>query len=196
MTGPARRDSVTHARSPTGVVAAEATDSIRAMLSGEELRAALQARPPLVEDIDVSSQLQPAGIDLRVARVHRLTSAGVLGTAAREPASREEVEPDDDGWWQLGPGAFVIGYREKVNLPNDVLALAQPRSSLLRSGVAIHSAIWDAGYSGRGEGLLAVMDPHGYRLQRGARVLQLVFYRLAVPAVAGYQGRYLGEGDV
>ena len=165
------------------------------MLSGEELRAALEARPPLVEDLDVSSQLQPGGIDLRVARVHRLSTPGSLGTAVRQPASREEVEPDDDGWWELGAGAFVIGYREKVNLPNDVMALAQPRSSLLRSGVAIHSAVWDAGYSGRGEGLLAVMDPHGYRLQRGARVLQLVFYRLAVPAAAGYRGRYHGEGD-
>ncbi len=165
------------------------------MLSGEELRAALAARPPLVEDIDIAAQLQPCGIDLRVALVHRLSSAGVLGTDAREPASREEVAADDDGWWDLPPGAFVIGYRERVNLPNDVMALAQPRSSLLRSGVAIHSAVWDAGYSGRGEGLLAVMDPHGYRLQRGARVLQLVFYRLAVPASAGYRGRYLGEGE-
>ncbi|MDP9265002.1 MAG: deoxyuridine 5'-triphosphate nucleotidohydrolase [Chloroflexota bacterium] len=166
------------------------------MLSGEELRRALAAEPPLVEDLHVVTQLQPGGIDLRVERVHRFVSAGVLGgDPIRQPASREDVTFDRDGWWELPSGAYVIGYREKVNLPNDVMALAQPRSSLLRSGVAIHSAVWDAGYSGRGEGLLSVMNPHGYRLQRGARVLQLVFYRLAVPASDGYRGRYLGEGS-
>lgn len=165
------------------------------MLSGEELRGSLAAEPPLVENVDVATQLQPGGIDLRVARVHRFLSLGVLGNGSlRQPASREDLAPDADGWWELPRGEYVIGYHEKVNLPSDVMALALPRSSLLRSGVGIHSAVWDPGYSGRGEGLLSVMNPHGYRLQRGARVLQLVFYRLAVPANAGYRGRYFGEG--
>ncbi len=172
------------------------TDSIDRVLSVDELRAALAAEPPLVEDLDVAAQLQPSGIDLRVERLHRFLSPGVLGAdLIRESASREDLTADGDGWWELDRGAYVIGYREKVNLPNDVMALSLPRSSLLRSGVAIHSAVWDAGYSGRGEGLLAVMAPHGYRLQRGARVLQLVFHRLAVPASVGYRGRYLGEGS-
>ena len=53
--------------------------------------------------------------------------------------------------------------------------------------------MWDAGYSGRGEGLLSVLNARGYRLQRGARVLQLVFFRLSSPTVEGYKGRYHGE---
>jgi dUTP pyrophosphatase len=71
--------------------------------------------------------------------------------------------------------------------------MARPRSTLLRSGVAIHAAVWDAGYSGRGEGLLSVLNARGYRLQRGARVLQLVFFRLSSPTAEGYRGRYQGE---
>jgi dUTP pyrophosphatase len=164
------------------------------VLSRDELRAALAASPPLVEGIDIATQLQPNGIDLRVERIQRLTTSARLGRAdaSREPAARETLETDADGWWDLDQGAYVITYEEKVNLPSDLMALSRPRSSLLRSGVAIHGAIWDAGYSGRGEGLLVVMDRHGYHLQRGARVVQLVFFRLS-RATEGYVGRYQGE---
>src|SRR5688500_19499362 len=119
----------------------------------------------------------------------------MLGEAdnVREPAAREDVQADKDGWWDLHRGAYVITYQEKVNLPTDIMALARPRSSLLRSGVAIHTAVWDAGYSGRGEGLLHVMNPAGYRLQRGARVVRLGFIRLGAPVSVGYGGRYQHE---
>lgn len=165
------------------------------VLSREDLRAALAASPPLVEDVDPATQLQPNGIDLRVERVQRLVSGARFGAtdAAREAAARDDVAADGDGWWLLERGAYVITYREKVNLPADLTALLRPRSSLLRSGVTIHGAVWDAGYSGRGEGLLSVLNEHGYRLQRGARVAQLVFFRLASATLEGYAGRYQGE---
>ncbi len=165
------------------------------VLSREELRAAVAAEPPLVEGIDPDVQIQANGIDLRVERIQRLSSPGLLGAtdALREPAAREDLPSDKDGWWDLHRGAYVITYREKVNLPHDLMALSRPRSTLLRSGVAIHAAVWDAGYSGRGEGLLSVLNPRGWRIQRGARVLQLVFFRLSKPTLEGYKGRYLGE---
>ena len=163
------------------------------VLSREELREALAGSPPLVEDVDQTVQLQPNGIDIRVERVRRLTSRGVLGVRAREPAERADLACDADGWWDLDPGSYVIGYRERVNLPNDVMAFARPRSSLLRSGVAIHTAVWDAGYSGQGEGLLSVLASAGYRLQRGARVVQLVFLRLGSATADGYRGAYQEE---
>src|SRR5438552_14832055 len=146
------------------------------VLPREDLRAAMATTPPLVEDADVHLQLQPNGVDLRVERVQRLTSPGLLGAAdnVREPAAREDVEADKDGWWDLHRGAYVITYREKVNLPTDPMALSRPRSTLLRSGVAIHGAVWDAGYSGRGEGLMAVRNSRGYRLQCGARAAMVV----------------------
>lgn len=165
------------------------------VLSREDLRAALAAQPPLVEEVDQATQLQPNGIDLRVDRVQRLTSAARFGIAdaAREPAAREDVPADGDGWWTLDPGAYVITYHERVNLPAGLTALLRPRSSLLRSGVTIHGAVWDAGYSGRGEGLLSVLNRAGYRLQRGARVAQLVFFRLSSETLEGYAGKYQGE---
>lgn len=165
------------------------------VLTREELRVALAADPPLVEGIDLHTQLQPAGVDLRIERVQRLTSPGLLGAAdnVREPAAREDVQADADGWWSLPQGAYVVTYKEKVNLPLDLVGLSWPRSSLVRSGVVLHGAVWDAGYSGRGEALMVVQNHHGFRLQRGARVLQLVFFRLSAPTAEGYRGRYHGE---
>ena len=165
------------------------------VLTREELRAALAADPPLVEGADGAAQLQPNGIDLRAERIQRLVSGGRLGAAEadRDPAEREDVAADPAGWWDLALGAYVITYRERVNLPADLTALLRPRSSLLRSGVTIHGAVWDAGYSGRGEGLLSVMNPKGYRLQRGARVAQLVFFRLSSATLEAYAGKYQGE---
>lgn len=163
----------------------------------EELRRLLNASPPLIEDVgDLERQLQPSGIDVRIERVFKVTSPALLGAtdALREPAAREEIAPDADGWWDLHQGSYVIAFREKVNLPNDIMAIARPRSTLLRSGVTIHSAVWDAGYSGRGEGLLTVFNARGFRIQRGARVQQLVFFRLEHATHDGYRGRYQGEG--
>ncbi|MCH7714129.1 MAG: deoxyuridine 5'-triphosphate nucleotidohydrolase, partial [Chloroflexi bacterium] len=98
-----------------------------------------------------------------------------------------------DGWLELAPGPYLIDFNETVNLPLDVMALGRTRSSLLRSGVAIHTAVWDAGYRGRSQALIVVYQPDGYRLQKDARLLQLVFYRLAQPVSEGYQGRFQGE---
>jgi deoxycytidine triphosphate deaminase len=39
-----------------------------------------------------------------------------------------------------------------------------------------------------------VLNPRGYRLQRGAAVLQLVFLRLSSAAAEGYRGKYQNEG--
>jgi dUTP pyrophosphatase len=93
----------------------------------------------------------------------------------------------------LAPGPYRITLNEAVNLPLNVMALGKPRSSLLRSGVAIHNAVWDAGYHGRSQALLVVYNPGGFDIQRNTRVLQLVFFRLERGLSEGYQGRYQGE---
>lgn len=157
----------------------------------------LATSPPLVEDVsEIDRQLQPNGVDVRIDRVFKLTSPALLGASdtLREPAAREEIIPDRDGWWELHQGSYVIVVKERVNLPSDLMALARPRSTLLRSGVAIHTAVWDAGYTGRSEALLTVLNGRGFRVQRGARVMQLVFMRLEQPARQGYAGKYQGEG--
>ena len=155
--------------------------------------------PPLLEGCpDVNGQLQPNGFDVSVQSVaaYDVDSApGSIGISDDDRALPANVELpfDSDGWLHLKPGPYLITFNEVVNLPRHIMALARPRSSLLRSGVAIHTAVWDAGYSGRSQALLTVHHPAGFRIRRDARVAQLVFFPLDATDAQGYTGRYRNE---
>ena len=166
-------------------------------LNREEISSLIEGDPPLLEGyVDLAAQLQPNGFDLSVRDVAQFSSAGQLGADNdRRVLSDLTAMPfDADGWVSLESGPYLVTFNEVVNLPGDVMALGRPRSSLLRSGVSLHTAVWDAGYRGRSQSLLTVQHADGFRLQRDARLAQLVFFRLSTPPAEGYQGRYQGEG--
>ena len=166
-------------------------------LNREEIARLLEGSPPLIEGyVALESQLQPNGFDLSLREVAHFGTQGRLG-ASDADRILPETEPlpfDSEGWLELPQGAYLITFNEVINLPPDLMALGRPRSSLLRSGVALHTAVWDAGYRGRSQSLLKVHHPNGFRLQRDTRVAQLVFFRLATPPEQGYRGQYQGEG--
>lgn len=165
------------------------------VLTDREIRRMLHATPPLLEGIsDEAIQIQSCGVDLTVRTVSRFESGGAMGydNVDRTLASTTPL-PWSDGWMELPAGPYHIVYNEQVNLPEDIVALAYPRSSLMRCGVAVYSAVWDPGYSGRAEALLVVHNPHGFRLKQDARVVQLVFTRLSSPVQGRYEGRFHRE---
>lgn len=166
------------------------------VLSSEQLHALCQGDEPLVHDWgDLSVQIQPNGFDMRLDSVKRHVGRGTIAidNAGRELPMLEAVKPGDDGYFDLAPGIYHITYIETVQLPTSLMALGRARSSLNRSGVTIHSAVWDAGYHGRSTSLLSVLNPAGFRVQRGARVMQLVFFHLSSETANAYRGRYQGE---
>ena len=166
-----------------------------AILSKSDIHRLLQQKPPLIEGwIDLEQQVQPNGIDLTLREVALLQSPGRIAVAdsQRLVSDLAPLVFDGLGFIDLMPGAYIITYNEIVHLPKNVMALATPRSSLLRCGVTVNTAVWDAGYSGRSQSLLVVYNPHGFRLQRNARMVQLVFLRLT-QETEGYRGAYQGE---
>jgi dUTP pyrophosphatase len=165
------------------------------VLTAAGIRALLRHDPPLIVPLyDPDEQIQPSGVDLTLESVWSMAGAGAIGrtNAERVIPERQMMSPSDDGWYVLSPGTYVIRFREVVALPLDLMALGWPRSSLLRSGAAIHTAVWDAGYHGRSEALLVVFAQEGIRLAPEARVLQIVFVRLE-GETHSYAGAYQGE---
>ena len=166
-----------------------------AILAKSDIHRLLQRKPPLIEGwVDLEQQVQPNGIDLTLREVALLQSPGriAIANSQRQVSDLAPLVFDGLGFIDLMPGAYVITFNEIVHLPKNIMALATPRSSLLRCGVTVNTAVWDAGYSGRSQSLMIVYNPHGFRLQRNARIVQLVFYRLT-QKTEGYRGAYQGE---
>jgi dUTP pyrophosphatase len=165
------------------------------VLTQQDIEERLKDSPPLVEAyLDLASQLQTNGFDLTLRDIRTFESGGQLALDNSErilPQMGRLVWQSDD-CMQFNPGVYSITFNEVLNLPRDIMALGRPRSSLLRCGASIHTAVWDAGYSGRSESLLVVYNPHGIVLKRNARVLQLVFIYLTQDS-HGYDGVYQRE---
>ncbi len=137
------------------------------------------------------AQVQPNGVDLTLDRVFAQVSPGRLGTDGKTIGDREPVAPasENPALYALEPGGYVVRYAETVQIPDDHIGFIYPRSSLMRNSCMLNTAVWDAGYEGRGEGLLQVHHP--IELERDARIAQIV---LANAAHAGtYDGSYQGE---
>lgn len=94
---------------------------------------------------------------------------------------------------RLISGIYRVTFQENIRIPADCIGLIYPRSSLLRAGAHMPTAVWDPGYHGKGFGLLEVLSL-AMVVQRGVRVCQLVLYRLEGETDRMYSGRYQGEG--
>lgn len=170
--------------------------SLTGALSREQLLALLRGERPLITDLhDIENQVQPNGVDLTLREIAKHSGAGAIGISSDDRVLPDliPVQFDGDGWVTLAPGSYHIVYNEVVDIPTNLMALGRPRSSLTRCGVTIYTAVWDAGYNGRSTSMLEVINPAGFRVQRNARVMQLVFFGMSEATADGYRGRYQGE---
>ena len=165
------------------------------VLSKKDIKQLIGQTPPLLEGyLDLDQQLQPNGFDMTLRDIAMFEDAGQIGIANRQ-RRLPELAPlvfDGLGFMELLPGSYIITYNEIVHLPTNIMALGRPRSSLLRCGVTIGTAVWDAGYSGRSQSLVVVYNPRGFKVQQNARMMQLVFMTLTSDT-EGYSGKYQGE---
>ncbi len=165
------------------------------VLSGKDIRNLIERDPPLVEGwLDLDEQVQANGFDLTLRDIAVPQTMGHIPAAGGQRVI-SDVSPlvfDGLGSIELLAGTYIITYNEIVHLPKDIMALGRPRSSLLRCGVTVGTAVWDAGYEGRSQSLLVVYNYRGFRVQKNARITQLVFFRLTGES-EGYNGFFQGE---
>jgi dUTP pyrophosphatase len=133
-------------------------------------------------------QVQPNGVDLTLGAVYEQVEPGHIGRSGKTVGDRRAVDPDaaaDVPTYRLDPGGYLAEYAERVRIPEGHVGFVLPRSSLMRNSAMLHTAVWDAGYEGRGEGLLEVH--HELAIERGARFAQFVL------AAADHEGTYGGD---
>jgi len=166
------------------------------VINRNDIQKLLNNNPPIIEGLlDIKEQLQPSGIDLTVKTIASITSSGSIGFDNKDRILSESslLSFNNSGFVDLTTGCYLITYNEVVHIPLNIIALGLPRSSLLRCGTSIHTAVWDAGYSGRSQSLMVVYNLKGFRLYKNAKVLQLVFLQLSHSVLQGYRGIFQKE---
>jgi dCTP deaminase len=104
-----------------------------------------------------------------------------------EYVSETVVEGDDD--FVLHPGDFVLGTTvERVEIPPDLIAHVEGRSSLGRLAVVVHATagLCDPGYRGQITLELSNLGSAPVALSPGMRISQLTFTELKRPAEEPY----------
>ncbi len=136
-------------------------------------------------------QIQPAGVDLTVDKIWKINDAGELDFSNDNRKIPAGEEMPFTAPVHLEPGAYIVRYGQEISIPDDCIGIVLPRSSLMRMGATLISALWDPGYLGRGKGLLHIMNVHGVVLHPNARIGQLIFIK-GRPGDT-YDGAYLNE---
>ncbi|MEX2599244.1 MAG: deoxyuridine 5'-triphosphate nucleotidohydrolase [Dehalococcoidia bacterium] len=166
------------------------------VLSSPQIRSMIHGPEPLVSGyVDLSEQLQSNGFDMTLHSIASFDGPGRIGPTndSRRLPGTHDLRFGPDGFVHLEPGPYIARLNETVALPLSVMALAKPRSSLLRCGVAVHNAVWDAGYAGQSQVQIVVYNPQGFDLARDARIIQMVFMTLDKETDSPYAGAYQRE---
>ena len=168
------------------------------VLSDRSIREAVAAGHIVIDPLD-DDDIQPASVD-----VH-LDDRLLVFRNARRPFIdlRREMEDltdlmeitDEDGF-NLHPGEFVLAStREHIEIPADLVARLEGKSSLGRVGLVIHSTAGyvDPGWKGRLTLELTNIARLPICLYRGMKIGQISFLRLTTPAERLYGSKELGS---
>jgi dCTP deaminase len=165
------------------------------ILSDGDILRRLEEGELVVEPLaDPALQVQPASVDLRLGRTflefqHANIPCIHPGSEREVEEYVEETHVAEDGEFILHPGDFVLGTtRERVEIPPDLIAHVQGRSSLGRLAVVIHATagVIDPGYHGQITLELSNLGTAPVALTPGLRISQLIFTELTSPAERPY----------
>ena len=141
-------------------------------------------------------QIQPASVDIRLGNMFSIIEDLPRGVIDLENEIQYRTMETDT--YVLLPGQFVLATTmEYIELPDNLTAFVEGRSSLGRMGLFIQNAGWvDPGF--RGEITLELFNANrcAIELKAGRRVGQLVFAEMDDAALHPYRGKYQGQTGV
>ena len=168
------------------------------VLSDRDIRAALDAGEIVIRPYD-PQDLQPSSVDLhldRSFRVFRNNRYPYIDVRQKQPDLTELLTIADDEPFILHPGEFVLGQTlEWSELPNDLVARLEGKSSLGRLGLLIHSTAGyvDPGWKGNLTLELSNVANLPIALYYGMKIGQISFFRMTSPVDRPYGSASLGS---
>ncbi len=143
--------------------------------------------------------IQPASVDLHLDRnilVFRNNRVPYVDIRENTERLTELVTIGDDDPFMLHPGEFVLGGTlEHVEVPDDLVARLEGKSSLGRIGLLIHSTAGyvDPGWKGQLTLELSNVSNLPITLYHRMKIGQISFLRLTTPAEHLYGATELGS---
>jgi dCTP deaminase len=143
--------------------------------------------------------VQPASVDLRLGdsfRVFHNYRASVIDLRRPPENLTEEVAVASDESFVIHPGEFCLGRTlEWVELPDDIVARIEGKSSLGRLGLIVHATagFCDPGWRGKLTLELNNLTRVPIKLYAGGLIAQLSFMTLDRPAERPYGSPELGS---
>ncbi|HEX9036738.1 MAG TPA: dCTP deaminase [Ktedonobacterales bacterium] len=139
-------------------------------------------------------QLQPASLDLRLGydfQIFNYTRQALIDPA--DPATFAHLttltQLEDGERFLVHPGEFVLATSlERVEIPNNLLARLEGRSSIGRLGIVIHSTAGyvDPGFKGKITLEISNLGRIAVALYPGMRICQIAFEEMSSPVSSGY----------
>lgn len=139
------------------------------------------------------NSIQPASVDCTLGSHFLLIDENSMGLLTMQDEIKyRAIEADSI---TLPPHSFLLATtRESVELPNDLTAFVEGRSSIGRMGLFIQNAGWvDPGFKGRITLELYNANSLPIKLEAGRRICQLVFCKMSSAASRPYKGKYQGQ---
>jgi dCTP deaminase len=169
-----------------------------AVLSDRDIRGQLQAGRVRIDPYDAAC-LQPSSVDLHLDsdfRVFLNNRYPYIDVRSPQPDLTDLVSIDGDEPFILHPGEFVLGQTlEWVELPDDLVARLEGRSSLGRLGLLIHSTAGyvDPGWKGNLTLELSNVANLPIALYSGMKIGQISFFQMSSAVERPYGSRELGS---
>jgi dCTP deaminase len=168
------------------------------ILSDRTIREEIEAGRIQIDPFDAAS-IQPSSVDLHVDsqfRVFANSRYPYIDVKRPMPDLTELVEVGDGEPFILHPGEFVLGStRERVGIPDDMVARLEGKSSLGRLGLLIHSTAGyvDPGWDGYLTLELSNVANLPITIYPGMKIGQISFFRLSTAAEKPYGSKETGS---
>lgn len=168
------------------------------VLSDRSIREALGEGRIVIDPVD-PGDIQPASVDLHLDRqvlVFSNHQRPYIDVKESLESLSELVEIEEDKPFILHPGDFVLGSTvEHIELPEDLVARLEGKSSLGRIGLVIHSTAGfvDPGWKGNLTLELSNLARLPITLYYGMKIGQISFLTLTTPAERLYGSESLGS---
>ncbi|HBQ50708.1 hypothetical protein A3B42_00965 [Candidatus Daviesbacteria bacterium RIFCSPLOWO2_01_FULL_38_10] len=155
----------------------------------------------LIENLGQRELKNPegVGVDLRLGAIYKIVEGGAFIEAdlgKRKGVKTEKIAEYKKRGRQLEivvkPGEYyLVSTVEKINTPKDLMPVVFPRTSLFRAGLLLLNSKTDPGYKGILTMGLKNLSEFEVKLQMGARIANVVFYKIEGKTV-DYRGQHQG----